>query len=299
MSYDPASVPPPPPAPSPYGAPAQPTGPDGTQPGAPAGNRVNGLGIAALAVGGVGLLLAFVPFVGAFGGLLGFVGLVLGIIGLVLKGRKKGLAIAGTIVSGVALIASIVMVIVYTSVFVNSVNDSIEESLPQGPSVIDEAPAEDDAEAPAEEPEGDTVGTRENPVPIGSTVAIDGITGAAWEVSLGAPTLNATDQVKAANQFNPDPEAGNQYAIVPATVTYVGEESANPFELVFEYVTADGRAYSGSFVDMDGQLSEVGDLFSGASATANVVIEIPSAGAEAGTWSVSYIFGDPIFFAAQ
>lgn len=286
MSYDPASVPPPP-APSPYTPVAQPVGPDGTPPG----GRVNGLGIAALAVGAVGLAVAFVPFIGALGGFLGFVGLVLGIIGLVLKGRKKGLAIAGTIVSGVALIASIVMVVVYTAALVSSVNDA----LPQGPSVVDEAPA--DGESAPED--GDTTGSRENPLPIGSTVAIEGFEGPAWEVSLGAPTLNATDQIKAANEFNPDPEAGNQYAIVPATVTYVGADSANPFELTFEYVSAEGRTYTGAFVSMDGQLSEVGDLFTGGSATGNVIIEIPTEGAEAGTWSVAYLFGDPIFFAAQ
>ncbi|PJJ70508.1 uncharacterized protein DUF4352 [Diaminobutyricimonas aerilata] len=290
MSYDPASVPPPPPAPSPYAAPAQPAGPAG----APPTGRVNGLGIAALAVGAVGLVVAFVPFIGALGGFLGFVGLVLGIIGLVLKGRKKGLAIAGTIVSGVALIASIVMIFVYTASYINAFNDAIES----GPSVVDEAPpAEGEEEAEGIEPGG--VGSRENPAPIGSTVSIEAITGAAWEVSLGAPTLNATDLVKAASEYNPDPAAGNQYAIVPATITNVGEANGSPFELTFEFVDADGRSYTGGYVSMEGQLADVDELLPGASATGNVVIEIPSAGAEAGTWAVAHIMGDPIYFAAQ
>lgn len=87
----------------------------------------NGLGIAALIVGGVALIGAFVPFLNYATGFIAFVGLVLGVIALFLKGKAKGVAIAGTVVSFVALILSIVMAIVYTAAFATAVSSSIDE----------------------------------------------------------------------------------------------------------------------------------------------------------------------------
>jgi hypothetical protein len=90
-------------------------------------SKTNGPGIAALIVGGVSLVGAFVPFLNYATGFIAFVGLVLGIIALFLKGKSKGVAIAGTIVSFVALVLSIVLAIVYTAAFAASVSSSIEE----------------------------------------------------------------------------------------------------------------------------------------------------------------------------
>lgn len=74
--------------------------------------RGNGLGVASLIVGIIGLVLCCIPFA-AYGGLvLVVIGLILGIIGLIMKHRAKGTAIAGTIISGVGLIIGIVMAIV-------------------------------------------------------------------------------------------------------------------------------------------------------------------------------------------
>lgn len=73
--------------------------------------KVNGFGIASLVLGIVGILLTC-----AFGlsGIFGLIGLILGILGLtVLKDAKKGLAIAGVIVSGVALFIGIGWLSIY------------------------------------------------------------------------------------------------------------------------------------------------------------------------------------------
>ncbi len=260
---------------------------------APPALAKNGLGLAALIVGIVGLVLAFLPIIGGFGGFLAFVGLVLGIVALVLKGKRKGIALAGTIVSGVALIMSIVMGIAYAAAFVATV----DESLSGNPTVI--SPAEEPAtdEAPAGEPSSDE-GTRANPLALGSTVSVEGGDGVDWEITPTSSNLNVTEQVKAANMFNADPQPGNQYASLAVDVHYVGPDSGRPFELTFTFVSAEGRAYDGSFVTMDWQLSDVSELYADGRATGNVIIEIPEADAAAGTWTVSYIFGDPIFFSA-
>ncbi|MGO4105039.1 MmpS family transport accessory protein [Leifsonia sp. YAF41] len=88
----------------------------------------NGLGVAALIIGIIALVGAFIPFLNYGTGFIAFIGLVLGIIGLVRKGKKKGVAIAGTIISGLALILSIVMAMVYTAAFAAGVSASIDES---------------------------------------------------------------------------------------------------------------------------------------------------------------------------
>ncbi|HEY8590127.1 MAG TPA: DUF4190 domain-containing protein [Naasia sp.] len=105
--------------------PQQPLAPEYAQPTPP--KRTNGLGIAALILGILALIGSFIPFVNYGSGLLALIGLVLGIIGLFLKDRSKGTAIAGTIVSAIALILSIVLAIAYTAGFAAAVNEATEE----------------------------------------------------------------------------------------------------------------------------------------------------------------------------
>jgi predicted membrane protein len=106
---------PPPPAPEQQYAPAAPA------------KSGNGLGIAALIIGIIALIGALIPFLNYGAWFLGLVGLVLGIIGLVQKNRKKGVATAGTIISGVAIILSIVLAIAYTAAFANAVHEEIKK----------------------------------------------------------------------------------------------------------------------------------------------------------------------------
>ncbi|MDD9205083.1 DUF4190 domain-containing protein, partial [Georgenia sp. 10Sc9-8] len=89
-----------------YGAPGQygPGGPYQEQPR-------NGLGIAALVVGIVSLLVAWLPFIGLISVLGGVVGIVLGAMGLKRVGRgeatNRGTAVAGIVVSVVAILLAI------------------------------------------------------------------------------------------------------------------------------------------------------------------------------------------------
>lgn len=142
---------PPPSAPQPaYGAPQQPYGAQSQQPyggqqapygaaptGAPAYGRSpqspqggNGLGIASIVVGGVGLLLSFV----GFGAILAIVGLVLGIIALVKKKGARMLALIGTIVSGLGVLIGIAVVIVGLVIGLASVQ-AVNDSLPTSGSI--------------------------------------------------------------------------------------------------------------------------------------------------------------------
>ncbi|MGO4534396.1 MmpS family transport accessory protein [Leifsonia sp. 2MCAF36] len=87
----------------------------------------NGLGVAALILGILALIGAFIPFLNYGAWFLGLIGLILGIIGLLQKNKKKGVALTGTILSGVAIILSIVLAIVYTAAFASAVNTEIKK----------------------------------------------------------------------------------------------------------------------------------------------------------------------------
>lgn len=88
----------------------------------------NGLGTAALVLGIIGLVAAFIPFLNYGSGVIPFVGLILGIIALSKKNVKKSTALAGTIVSAVAVILSIIMAIVYTGLFFHAVDQSVQKT---------------------------------------------------------------------------------------------------------------------------------------------------------------------------
>jgi hypothetical protein len=126
---------------SPYGQ--APTGAAayGQAQGSPQGG--NGLAIASIVVGGVGLVLSFV----GFGVILAVVGLVLGIIALVKKKGARMLALIGTIVSGLGVLVGIVVGLAAVQAVNESLptSGSIDSSDPGGSSTGDSASAENNA----------------------------------------------------------------------------------------------------------------------------------------------------------
>lgn len=73
------------------------------------GKRKNGLGVASLVVGIVAAVFSIIPLVGMVAFFLGPVAIILGIIAFLLKNRKRGMAIAGTILGIVSLIVAGIM----------------------------------------------------------------------------------------------------------------------------------------------------------------------------------------------
>ncbi|MDJ1371719.1 hypothetical protein [Gulosibacter molinativorax] len=69
---------------------------------------LNGMGLASVIIGAIGLAVCWIPWIGFIGILIGIVGLVFGILGLALekyRGRRM-LAIIGTVISGIAFVLS-------------------------------------------------------------------------------------------------------------------------------------------------------------------------------------------------
>ena len=287
------SVPTGPEAPPAYGPPAN--GYATSTPAAPAGK--NGLGLAAVIIGAVALLLAFIPVVNVFAVVLAVVGVILGAIGLAKKAKPKTLALIGTILSGVAAILAIIMIVVYAVMFVQA----LDKTLPAVGASEEAVPA---AEEPEEESAGSGVGSRNNPAPLGTTVTMTVAGADTWEITPGPANLNAGDLVAAANQFNDAAPDGYQWAILPLHLTYVGADSSTPiYDIEVTFVGADGTTYeeynelASGYVD--GELNSLNEMYTGASGDGNVLILVPSADLELGTWSISPSYGDPYFFKAQ
>jgi len=261
----------------------------------PVALQANGLGLSSLIIGIVAAVLAFIPLINYVIGFVAFVGLVLGVVAIFLKGKKKKVAVAGTVVSFVALILAISLAISYTQSFVDSVSTPATVVSP-------ESNDEENAEG-SEEPAAQEGGTRDNPLPIGTTITIGAPGSPEWEVTVGPATLDATELVLNENRFNDPPKDGFQYALLNLTVTYVGETSGTPWvALNVSYVGSDAVTYrsSDTYAVAPNSLFDVNELFPGGTGSGNILVAIPSGIASEGTWRVGASFlGDDLFFSAQ
>ncbi|WGD37899.1 MmpS family transport accessory protein [Lysinibacter sp. HNR] len=77
----------------------------------------NGFGITGMVLGIIALVFSPLPVINLLALILAILGLIFGIIGLAVKGRSKGTALAGTIISTIATIVSVTLFIVYASFF--------------------------------------------------------------------------------------------------------------------------------------------------------------------------------------
>lgn len=136
--------------------------------------------------------------------------------------------------------------------------------------------AEIDTEFPEEsEPHVPGDGTRDDPVPIGTTASV----GAGWTAVVNEVDLDATDLVMEANSYNEPPIRGSEYIIVNVTVTYDGVEPSDSGGVWFQAlgssnVTTDegGSSYA---VPPD-PLDSYAEVFQGGSVTGELVFEVPT-----------------------
>ncbi|WP_402464163.1 DUF4190 domain-containing protein [Isoptericola aurantiacus] len=266
---------------------------------APAPARSNGLAVAGFVTGLVSLVLCLVPILNNLVFLTALVGLVLAIVGLVKTRRgapRRGLAIAGIVLSvlaGIGVLAS--------QAFYSSVLDDVSESLDDTPTSDGAAAsaegqssdddADTDAQSAAEEPEpAAEAGTRDNPYGFSETVGNE-----EWTVDLGKPH-EAWGEIRAENEFNDAPADGMEYWIVPVEATYTGSETGTPWvDLTVEFVGDDNVTYSDYCGVIPDDLDEVDELYEGGTGKGNVCVVVP-AGAE-GSWTLTAgWFSDPVFF---
>lgn len=240
----------------PYGTPAGAPGPVGKK-------SVHVLGIIALAVAGLGFVLACIPVTVLFGWILLPIALVLSIVALFMKGAKWP-GIVGISVSVVGMIVAAIVSLVAFIFAVGEIERSIDE-FDTGSSALEEELGS--AFAP------EVFGSREDPLAIGETISTDD-----FDVIINSIDLDATEQVLAADEYNEPPAEGETYAIVNLTVTYTGEDSATDGMVGIDYVSADGVVKDDSYAYAWGIEPEFGmaELFTGGSATSNLVLMLPA-----------------------
>ncbi|MGP9651997.1 DUF308 domain-containing protein [Glutamicibacter sp. 287] len=110
----------------------------------------NGLGVAALVLGIIAVLFAFIPLIGVVAFALGGLALILGIIGALKKNRPRGTSIAGAILG----LASIIIAGVITAGTVAAV-DAIDQEINKESVITYKATSENEADATF----GETSGT--------------------------------------------------------------------------------------------------------------------------------------------
>lgn len=244
----------------------------------------NTLGLIALICAVLGLIFSCVKGALIIGWILLPISFILALVAMFGGNKKRGTAIA-------ALIVSIIGTVVAAVFFLFVVGEAFDDSFNQETNAI--APDGTRSEG------GDGPGTtRENPLPLGSTIE-----GADWAVTINSVDLNATDAVLAANEFNDPPQDGNVYILVNVTATYNGAnpEGESAWANV-QFVSPNGNSYDSgdSFVVAPDSFDSLETLYQGASVTGNKVLEVPAADAAAGVLSVSPdLFTEKKFVAVQ
>ena len=175
-------------------------------------------------------------------------------------------------------------------------NDTTEEATPEAPEedaaaettdgpAVEETATEDATEDATE------MGTRENPLPLGTVITMGD-----WEVTVTDVMLNANDAVAAENEFNEPPVDGRQFVMFGVDATYKGTESGNPWlDFSWGIVGSGGNTFSGGGTDdycgvIPDDLMEEGEAFPDASVTGNICYSVPSDQVEGSTIRVEDTF---------
>ncbi|KAE8764086.1 DUF4190 domain-containing protein [Georgenia thermotolerans] len=264
------------PAQAPY-TPGQPYAGGPQQPGRPS----SGLAIAAFVIGIVAFLMAWIPVINVVAIIGGIVAVVLGAIALskASKGQAggKGLAIAGLVLSGLAIVGAILMNVVFGAAL-SAVDDAVQESIQDSEDQANDLGSEVSAEEQA--------AAEEALLPLGQSAEVGDYT-----VTVTGVNLNANDIITAENMFNEEPT--NQYVLVDLSVVYNGDEEGDPWiDLTHSFQGTDARQYDSSSCNAvePNSIMDVPTLTQGGSADYQVCMDVPAAAMEGASVFVEEIF---------
>ena len=221
----------------------------------------NGLGTAALVLGILALLGAFIPILGMLSVPLALIGLVLGILGFlrVRKGQatNKGAAIAGIILS----IHSFVVVGAVTAM-TGAAIDSVDKAVNATPS--NAAPAAKSGDASAEP---------SNTAKVGEALTYDSM-GTTAKIAV----LKVVDNAESDNEFT-KPGDGKRYVAVQLAAENVGSATYNNLTwLDSKIYGTSGQGYTNSFAKYKGgpEMPTAIDLKPGGKVNGWMLFEVPT-----------------------
>lgn len=248
------------------------------QPPVPPAKGSNGLATAGFVLGLLGFLGSWIPVVNVVGIILGVLGAILAAVGLAKSKRVragKGLAIAGVVLGGLALVIGVVVNVAFVNAVDDAVDDATDTSV-QTP--VDSSSKDADNAEQADKKLGTS---RSNPAPLGSSV-----TGGNWTVKINSVKTAKQDSLGAA------PAAGHTLLVVNLTAVYNGDDpqGETPFASV-HFVGDDGKAIgttdgSTLFID-DDSFDSLTTVYAGGKVRGNQIIEVPAQGWQNGVLAVS------------
>ena len=129
--------------------------------------------------------------------------------------------------------------------------------------------------------------TRENPIPLGTDTEV----AAGWNLKVNSAELDGNATASGGNEFI-TPEPGNQFVVVNVTITNKSDQPDEPFvNLKLSLLPPSGVAADTEFItSAPSQLDTTAQMQPGASATGNVVFQVPSAEA-----AQSVLLGQSVF----
>lgn len=158
---------------------------------------------------------------------------------------------------------------------VEEASEAEDEPEPDEAAQEEEEPAveEEDDEDAGEEAE---LGTRDNPLELGTRIAMGD-----WTLAVTDVTLDATDAVMAENEFNDPPADGRQFVMFHVEAIYEGEDSGTAWlDFSWGIVGSQGNTFATGMDDYCGvipePLDDTGETFPGGSVDGNVCISVPS-----------------------
>lgn len=120
-----------------------------------------------------------------------------------------------------------------------------------------------------------TIGTRENPIPIGTAFELDN----GWQITVLDVFPNANSMIKQENMFNSEPKSGNQYFLARIAVKNNGTDVDKANDYYFNAVGDSAVAYERAGVVKPDPLPET-DIFPSGTAVGNICWEIKTTDAD-------------------
>jgi len=241
----------------------------------PAAKGSNGLAVAGFVLGLLGLLGSFIPVVNIGAIVLAVIGLALAGVGLFRSKTVragKGLAIAGLILSVLAIIIAIVIDAAVGSAVHKATRTTVDTHVKTSGAA---------KAGSGSKTAGDVGHSRSNPAPLGSSIS-----GGDWTVRINsAKTVNADSMGQSAAQ-------GKVILLINLTATYTGHHAQGDTAWSnVKYVAPNGASFDATtgnkMLIPNNQFDSLKTLYHGGTETGNEMVQIPAANWKDGVLAVS------------
>ena len=144
-------------------------------------------------------------------------------------------------------------------------------------------PSDEPSAGPTDAPPVADNGTRAAPLAPGAVATFS-----TWTVSMGATNQDAWGEISTVADEYYAPEPGSAYVMVPATVTFTGDDRSNVYDLEWVFVSAAGTTFDDNcnYTALPNKLDLSQELYTDATASGNLCVTVPADQVAGGVWRV-------------